>query len=236
MFLTGEREIEDFTERDKAIFGVFIAAEIVICVAAFYFAVQLGKLNRQPATPISTQKLPKRGALLLLGALSLALCLFLCGVKLPIEPTTALWGIFAACSVVPLLLLGASVALNKLYQSRLQRKNVRQMQNYLMSHREDAQRTAGQKLLLLRRCLWLTDLYAAVLLLLGVGVCLCGGALVGSDLTVPVCFYGAFLIQCALCRIRFSNSTANVGERAELMPEEEYPQIYGIAHRAAARP
>lgn len=240
-FLTGEREISDFTTRDKYIFAGFIVVEVLTCVALGYYTHQAAKANRPTAEALAEMQknVPKRGAWLLAGALALSLAVNCIGIAVRPHLTEAAkapvaWS-FGICCAIPPVLAGISMLLSAWTTRKLRGKNVRQLQAFLLSHREDAAQTAKEKLAVMKRLRRLTDIYAAAFLVWGLGIAFCGGLLPKNGFTVPICFYGAFVLNCALIRIRFKTVYGKKAQTPAVMEETEYPTIYGLARKAAEK-
>lgn len=238
VLLTGGRDMKDFTDMDKKVFAAFIAVEVLTCVVMFIFAFRAGKLNAASnPQPQEKPQIPKRGGLLLVIAWVLSLMTLCIGITtrniLHAGLLKAVPWLFGICALLPLVLLGVSLLLNRLYTRRMERMDVRQIQEFLFSHRENARRTADEKQAFLSRWGLLTDIYAGVLFLLGLAVSFFGPLTAIQDLHVPITFYGAFLLQCGLCRIRIPDRlAAKEGEQGEIR-EEDFPRIYGLAKQAA---
>lgn len=238
--LTGGREIADFTPADYKFFVGFLAAEAVTVVIMFMFAVKAGKVNKPVSESVPPTRLEKilrrRGVLLLVCAGALGFATFLLGLIAEnlSSRNTAAW-FFWICAILPVLLAALSVALQTSYFRRLEKKTVAQMQDFVLSHREQAEETARLKLRQLGFIRRLTACLAVFFAVLGVGCGFWGGILTGSNTTfhVPVIFWSALLYLCALTRLRLPTPVALIEDDPYRASEEDYPVIYAIARASA---
>ena len=156
--LTGGREVADFTQRDKQImigFGVVEALTFgVMLLSAVMVGKQVGR-SMPKAEPISLTKAEmarrRTGALLMWGSLVLALAAQIGGIFLwkqndAYVTTGAKWlcgmGFLLGLVVLPLVSVGATAV----YRRRFSQMTVQEANAFVLSHREQAERTAQQKL------------------------------------------------------------------------------------------
>ncbi len=242
--LTGGREVEDFTDSDKIIMTVFIVVEIATVIVAFLLAVLLGneqgKRFRQQIHTVEANRdknTKRRGTALMAVSFIVALGAMIGGIVLSEELSAQLqelsqWllGISIAVAAVALL---ANIVLEKWYVGRFNNRQVSQVYQFIYSHREHAERTAKQKLSLLKRWRFFTGVYSLLLGVLGLCVALCGGILYDSGSAVVLCFAASLLIMCAFSRIRFAVSQNIFDEDKSYVSEQQYPHLYAIAKKAA---
>lgn len=244
--LTGGREAADFTSRDKQVMIGFGIVEVLTVSAAFLSAVMLGRqLGRSmPKTePVSLTKAEmarkRTGALLLWGSFLLAFAAQIGGIFLWKQNDTwvtsgAKWlcgmGYLLGLVVLPL----ASVLATVLRKKQFQKMSVSEANAFVLSHREQAEQTAERKLGQLRAIRLTSNGYGLFLLLLGLFLSLLSGYLYRSDsFTVPRVFGAAFLMAAAAQQILLPPPKAFLEEIDGLLPEEDYPQLYALARRAA---
>ena len=244
--LTGGRDTADFTDRDKQVMLCFGVVEVLTVAAAFLSAVMVGRqVGRsmpkvEPITLTKGEKARKRtGAWLLWGSLLLALAAQICGILLWKQNDAwvtggAKWlcgmGYLLGLVVLPL----ASVLEAVLQNRRLQRMSVSEGNAFLLSHREQAEQTAQRKLGQLRILRLASNGYGVFLFLLGLFLSVLSGYLYRSDsFTVSRVFGAAFLMAAAAQQILLPPPKAFLEEIDGFLPEEDYPQLYALAHRAA---
>lgn len=246
--LTGGRDVAYFTATDKKVMEGFIAVEIITCIIMFVFAVMAGVQTGKEVkkTLPMTQYAPKtkwqmvvrrRGAVM--AALSLICAFFISvaglniGKNMDEASRTVFKCIFAVCLVIPIVTTVFNVVLKKLYVRKINNMQAVDLQNFIISHRDLAKETSERKLSLLRRLRIFTGIYAVILLLFGVGLAFCRGAMSDADLSGWCIFVSAILILSALSRIRFSTPKAVFEDDKTYIPESEYPELYRLAERAA---
>ena len=195
------------------------------------------KNPRQSVTPLRLDKiLRRRSVLLLIIPYVLALTTILLGViygrSLDRTLTTTLFWI---CAVLPVVLGVASVLLRNSYIGSFAQKSVAQMQEFILSHREQAEKTAAEKLRLLGKVRKLTGCYAAVFVLLAFGCGFCGGALVGTNTAVQllITYWSGILYLCALTRLHLPTPAVVLEDDPFMALQEEYPKLFAIAKEAS---
>lgn len=244
--LTGGREVADFTQRDKQImigFGVVEALTFgVMLLSAVMVGKQVGR-SMPKAEPISLTKAEmarrRTGALLMWGSLVLALAAQIGGIFLwkqndAYVTTGAKWlcgmGFLLGLVVLPLVSVGATAV----YRRRFSQMTVQEANAFVLSHREQAERTAQQKLGRLRFIRLASNVYGCFLFLLGIFLAFLSGYLYRSDtISVARLFGAGFLMAAAAQQILLPVPKAFFEEMDGLLPEQDYPQLYALAHRAA---
>lgn len=246
VFLTGGRDFGEFLPRDRTVFIGLAVVEGITTFFAFFFAVKLGKMNQyqRPAEPISLTKAERvrarRGGLMAAASLVISLALYILGIFLWKEnPGLPFGGAKAALGA--LFTLGALLIVFSLLgvwrmKKRYNSMSVAQMQDFLLSHREQAEQTAARKLKGLQTRRRLANGYAVFLGLLGAALALFSGWVYQSDdFAVPREFFCAFLILAAFDQLQFPIPKAVVEELENVLPEDEYPNLYRIAREAARK-
>lgn len=243
-YLTGGKEIADFSHSDQLVFWCFIGSEIAVCIALLAVAGALGRANRQdrlgPAGPVSlsdTEKiLRRRSVVLQILACVLVVAADLIGAcsgrDFDQEQRTRVL-ILAYCLPIAALLFGfLSYLFSRLLVRHFERMNVAQQQQWLMSHREQAESVAEQKLRLLAAIRRGTDAFAIVLTLLGLFGAFFQGMSRMTDHVFPV-LLAAIVADLGITRFRFPAPRSVLQEGFDLLEESEYPELYALAARAA---
>ena len=143
--------------------------------------------------------------------------------------------LFWICILLPLVFAGLSVGLRILYIRNLQNKSVRDMQRFLISHRDEAGKTAAEKLRLLLKLCNFTLIYTLLFPLMAFGCGFLGQAVTGANTAwdVPLTFMSGFLYLCAIHRIHFTAAAPSAMQDPLMAKREEYPQIYELAEECA---
>lgn len=243
--LTGGREVEEFTDLDGIIMTVFMIVEIATVIIELVFAVLFGKEQgkrfRQPVQQAETKtnkQSEKHGNILLFVSWVAAFGIQLGGIVLGkdlsvqlLNLTGWLFGIACCLSVLSLLL---SILLKKRYIDRWNSQKIAQMNQFVYSHRENAERTAEEKLSFLKGWRFFTGAYTVFLGLLGVCIAMCSCIYCNNvSVSVPLCFVATMLISIPLTRIRFRPHRAEFDENKAYVSREAYPRLYALADRAA---
>lgn len=244
VILTDGRDVKEFTDNDRIVMTVFIVVEIATAIVAMLFAVLSGKeqgkqVQQQANMPTADcdKNTKRRGTALLVLAFVVAVGAMIGGgllkKNLPVQLQNFSGWLFATCIAVSAGFLLLSIVLKNWYVGRFEKQQVGQIQQFVYSHRESAEQTAAQKLALLKKWRLFTDIYGALLGVLGVCVALCGGILYSSGSAVPVCYVASLLIMCAFSQVRFLMPKKAFVEDKAYISEEQYPQLYAIAKKAA---
>lgn len=252
VFLTGGRELEDFSKLDWMIFSCFLIIEITTIVITFVFAIKTGKENNKAlneiksdssianevnALPALTEKRERRrGILMLITAWILSLMFMILGIVLQ-KNSAGAYGLtlkilLAVSCVIPALLLPLNILLKKKYIAKWNAMNVSELQQYFLSHREDAIKTSALKMKILKRLQLISDIYAGLFCLCAIAIAVCAGALFDTDVSVPLCFYAGILFLTSISRIRFKPGKSFFQEDETYVDADEYPELYRIAKEA----
>ncbi len=246
VLLTGGRDVGEFLPGDKQVLIGLAVVEGITILFTFFFAVKLGKMNQyqRPAPPISLTKAERvrarRGFLMAAGSLVLSFALYILGIIFwKMMPGLSCDGAKAALGagfVLGVLLLVGSLLGVWRMKKKYNGMSVAEMQSLLLSHREQAEQTAARKLRGLQTRRRLANGYGVFLGLLGAGLALFSGwAYQSDDLAVPREFFCAFLILAAFDQLQFPIPKAVVEELEDVLPENDYPDLYRIAREAARK-
>ena len=243
LFLTGGREVENFTQTDKRVMTVFIVVEIATMVATLLFAGLYGRergkqLRQQPVAANGWDKPTKnRAAFLWVASLVLAFAGQIGGVifgkALSLQSRELCGWLMGGSICLAAVALLINVLLGKWYARRFDKQQICQVQQFVYAHREKAEQTAVQKLALLQECRAFSELYAVFLGCLGLCVALCSGVLYSSSSGTVLLFFAAFLMLSALSRVRFPVSQKVFEEERAYVTQQQYPRLYAVAQRAA---
>lgn len=243
--LTGGREVVDFTPRDKQIMAAFTVAEFVtvavVMVSAVMLGRQVGKSMPKPEaiTLTKAEKIRRRRGLLLVAAsFLLGFGMYILGILLwkkqpclDVGRGTVL--LIAGYALAVLLPVGGYLGLIRI-RRRYGSMSVAERQQFILSHREQAEETAAKKLRDLRNQRRVVNVYAVSLGVLGVVLAFFSGWLHQSDTwVVPRVFFCAFLILAAFGQLQLPVPRVFVEDMEDVLPEEEYPNLYRLARRAA---
>ena len=196
--LTGGREISEMNTRDHWVMVGLILAELM----TIFLALKLGKMEQpsdgaeQPSDgaeqPNPTRANRMRFAWNLFTyavALGIPVLLALPGIRLREHSSVELLSLFKGIGDICWALAVAAIAVNvwglQRFRRRYQQMNAKQMSEFLLSHREQASRTAAEKLRLLCSIRRGTNAYALVLLLLGIVLGVCFGC-TGSKVSYAI--------------------------------------------------
>jgi len=237
VLLTGGRDVGEFTAQDSLVMTGFLFAEVLTVVLTFIFALRAGKANRgnapQPELPpqTKTQKIIRsRKVFRLALSMGLAYLLFLAGTAVGMPRSTAGVMVLGMLALWAALLLG-NILLYRGYKKRMQAQDVRQMQSFLLSHRDSAEETAREKLAVLRKWLRRTNVYALGILLCGMVLAFGLGAL-QIPYTLIFAVPGLLITAFAL-RIRSAAPKSIFEDDNTYLAEEDYPRLHQLARKAA---
>ena len=240
--LTGGREISEMNTRDHWVMVGLILAELM----TIFLALKLGKMEQpsdgaeQPSDgaeqPNPTRANRMRFAWNLFtyaAALGIPVLLALPGIRLREHSSVELLSLFKGIGDICWALAVAAIAVNvwglQRFRRRYQQMNAKQMSEFLLSHREQASRTAAEKLRLLCSIRRGTNAYALVLLLLGIVLGVCFGC-TGSKVSYAI---SALLILVSSQQLPIRAAKAELEDLQNILPEQEYPRLYGAAKQAA---
>ena len=233
--LTGGREISEMNTRDHWVMVGLILAEL----ATVFIALKLGKAEQLP--DVAEQPKPTRAnrmrfawnLVTYAAALGIPVLLALPGIWLRERGGAEMLSLFKGIGDICWALAVAAIAVNvwglQRFRRRYQQMNAKQMSEFLLSHREQASRTAAEKLRLLCSIRRGTNAYALVLLLLGIVLGVCFGC------TVRKVSYAvsALLILVSAQQLPIRATKAELMDWQNLLSEQEYPRLYQVANQAA---
>lgn len=227
--LTGGREIADFTDTDWVYFGAMIVLEILTFGAALILAAKLGKIQNPYAAP-PEKKSNFRAMLTVSSAMAIATVFFGLGCAVEKFGRVGAPYLYAACVTVVALAVFANFLLAKRQRQTYQQMSVADLQKFLLSHREEAEKAAAQKQELLLRLQRNTDLWALALGVLGALSALSAGAWGGASL-IALALVSVLILLPAVARIRLPRSKA-IFDQNGYVSAQDYPTLYALAEKA----
>ena len=242
VFLTGSREISDFTDTDKMIFVGFIIAEFLTLAVIIFCLIKFDRLNKKNGTNAEKQTskpaVDKRRVAITIASFVALFATMLSGIFLENHFDTFsenLIGIIAITAfLLPFIFLLINVIIHHIYSKKLNRKSFTESQQYWLSHRKNAEETIQKKLSLLKKLIIINDLYSILLVVCAfVSAFLLGVIKDGGDFVAPlfVCF---IIISGATLRIRLKTPDKFFEEDKTYVSEDDYPALYALARKAAA--
>lgn len=252
VYLTGERELEDFSKQDWIVFSCFLLIEVITVAVTFVFADKTGKENTKALNELksdqsrvhSMNNLPtsqgkrerRRGIIMLLAAWILSLIFIILGIifqkYLTGDLDFTLKILFTVSCVFPVLLLPLNILMKKKYIAKWKTMKVSELQEYLLSHRKESLTTSTYKMKVIERLQLLSDVYAGVLCLFAIIIALYAGILSSTDLSTPLGFYSGILFLTSISRIRFPRKMSYLQEDESFVEVDDYPELYRLANEA----
>ena len=238
--LTGEKEWVEFTTRDNFVLVGFASLAIVSLVAyiffLFKFAASFAKEKNKGMLPYKSVK-TIYVALEVMEAIIIPVILFFIGMALGNVASKSIQSAALIVMIVSASLLGisyiwGSVAMH-FYKKNFDAKKPEEAQQYIFSHREHAEKTADEKLKVLKRTINAVNLYSTFLVILCVASSLTAGIVITNAV-----WSVAILVLCVLTMIsvflRFrAPESKSAFEDESYVKEEDFPRIYALAQKAA---
>lgn len=230
--LTGGRESDEMNTADHWVMVGLILAELM----TIFIALKLGKMEQlsdgveQPKPTRANRMRFAWNLVTYVAALGLPVLLALPGIWLREHGGAEMLSLFEGIGDICWAL---AVAVNvwgvQCLRRRFQQMDAKQTSEFILSHREQAAQTAAEKLRLLCSIRRATNAYAVVLLLLGLVLGVCFGC-TGSKVSYAV---SALLILVSAQQLPIRAAKAELADLQNLLPEQEYPQLYAVANQAA---
>ena len=250
VWLTGEREVSEFTPADKQIMGAFIAVEIATAAASALCLIRWLKLPKRGAPPAGessgqnsrpmsdTEKTAHRRANLL-AVIAAVLCVgaeiagIISGKGASAEAKRALVPLLTAGLLLPFVLILINHLLFHTVKKHLERMPVAEFDQWVLSHREQAMQVAENKLRLLRVIRIAACIYALFLVILGLGDAFLIGFCTNGELLTALLFLSVYPAASGLMRLRFAPPRTYFDDNGCYIAEEEFPELYAVCRRAA---
>lgn len=249
---------DEFTTRDIILLVCFIVVEVLTLMISLVLAYKANGKSKDeikaelkaeftgkkevPKTALD-KRVKRRGTLLIIAAFVLALGFWCGGMVLGFHmenvPLSTIDAIIPNCFGLPMALGVVSLLSTKRYFAKFGHMQVAEQQQYLSAHRVEAAETAAQKLRLLKRIIFFSDLYAVLIGLFGAVGAVCGGMLdiSSSDywLRYPHLLVFALFILAALSRIRFPLGNEYFEDDETYIDTADFPELYRLAAKAQAQ-
>ena len=137
-------------------------------------------------------------------------------------------------SVIPIILFALNLILTKRFTKRITQLNVAEGNAFLLSHRNDAEKTTAEKLKELRRIRKVTTAYTVCMLIPAIAIGMLAGFIATDALPLSlICIlYSGLVFASVLTRLRIRKQIPLDDNVAVLSPDE-YPLIYSMARKAA---
>ena len=145
------------------------------------------------------------------------------------------WGIaFIVIFLLPVLLYIFNGDSQMRFLKKMNSLKVADRNAFLISHRNDAEKTAKKKLRELQRIRRFTTLYTVLIALIGIANAVFGAVLAKSDFIPYVIFvpYSAIIFYSVYIRIR-KKTPVDFGKDVVTISQNDYPVIYSLASKAA---
>lgn len=240
VFVLGGKELSDFTRGDWQFAGVCLVLLIITFIVLFIFAVKSGKNNSgsqvDKTLPKWYKQQQRRGTVLSVLAGITVYAASLLGLVAHRGSTLPAGHIVVAAILgISLLLMGISYFGSRRLDKHFSGMTVAQQQTFLLSHREQAEKTAAEKLRLLGRIRVFCGLYALLLAGMALIIAWFAGAAytTSSSLYYPELVLSWQLLCVACTRIRLPEPKAILEEQKGYLDPGDYPLLYELAQKAA---
>lgn len=242
LFLTGGREIEEFTEADKMIFSGFIIAELltllfmIICIKKSEGINRTNNVYTKPTT--SDIKPDKRRAIISVISSVSVFAVMLCGIfaqKFFNLSTSTAEIVATICLVAPIICVIINLLIKRIYKSVVSKKSLSETQQFWLVHRENTEKYEKKKLTALKRIILINDLYSIFLGVCAYTTAFCAGLSYDSSVSTSIIFLTVIVINAATSRIRLKTPSDFFDEDNCYVSEKDYPAIYALAKKAAEK-
>ena len=166
------------------------------------------------------------------SSLFISIALMIAGLAIP--DSTGLIILLAVLSVIPLITLVLNLIMSKRFIGKFKQMKVAEGNAFLVSHRNDAEKTANEKLHQLRRLRRLTIAYTVLMLLSAIAIALLGGVLtVEFPPAAVICTAYSWLVLASVFLRIHTRKQIELPKEVAVLAKEEYPLIYAMARKAA---
>lgn len=154
------------------------------------------------------------------------------GINLPNSPVLLI--VLSVIAAMPLIMLALNFILSMRFIKKLKSMKVAEGNAFLLSHRDDAEKTTAEKLKQLRRIRHTTTLYTALMLFAAAAIALLGGVL-GLEFppAIVICVIYAWLVMASAVMRIHVRKRIDIPKDVAVLSSEEYPLIYSMARKAA---
>lgn len=143
-----------------------------------------------------------------------------------------LHGCGIACSVFILLLIPINIFLNKKHQAKLSGMNAREIQNYYVSQRENADKSAKRLSSKLKRIRFFTYFYIVFIILCSVFIAFTSN--MGNDhfMATPMLLLSMSIINVLFIKLQKPYTKKDIDENDSYVNEKDFPKLYELAKKA----
>ncbi len=164
--------------------------------------------------------------------LILSFFIMLAGINMPNSPILLIS--LAVISLLPLIALALNYFLSMRFMKKIKSMKIAEGNAFLLSHRDDAEKTAAEKLKQLRRIRHATYVYTAFLFVAAAAIALLGGVM-GLEFppAIVICIVYAWLVMASAALQIHIRKKIDLTKDVAVLSPEEYPLIYALARKAA---
>ena len=154
------------------------------------------------------------------------------GINLPNAPELII--VLSVIAVMPLIMLALNFMLSMRFMKKLKSMKIAEGNAFLLSHRDDAEKTTAEKLRQLRRIRHSTTVYTALMLFAAAAIALLGGVL-GLEFppAIVICVIYAWLVMASAVLRIHARKRIDIPKDVAVLSPQEYPLIYSMACKAA---
>ncbi len=239
----------DLDRGQRIVFSILAAIGLASAVAGCFFVRIWQQLRRKAdSTNGSAEQTPdkqqqKKSSVADVCAFCTVTAVFIAGISLSASfgqgAHTVLRTVFLVCFCLPLAATLTGYTALRIYSARMNSLSVAEANRFMISHRDEAEKTAAGKLRLLRFIRIASGIYAVLLAVCGIGTAFT------YSVYFPVSYknlffvaaelYAFVLIRCAASRIRLPEEAPDYSENKDILPENDFPALYALARRAAEK-
>ncbi len=240
VFLTGGRDISDFTDTDKIIFAGFVVVEILTLGFVIVYAAKTQKYvnkNNSNTQEAAKKSIDKRRTAIGVVSFVVLIATILGGIFARKHFNTIsenLIGIILITTLLfPVLCLIINVIIHRIYIKKLNKKSAAESQQYWLSLRSDPEKATAKKLFVLKSIIRINDIYSIFLAACAFVSAFLLGVVRENDSSIAP-FFICFIVLCgAILRIRLKTPEKFFEENKTYVSESDYPALYDLAKKAA---
>ncbi|MBE6790387.1 MAG: hypothetical protein E7535_04250 [Ruminococcaceae bacterium] len=241
VFLTGGREISDFTEQDKTIFSVFIILEVLTLAFIIICLIKAQKLSDTKSNNIINninKTVDKRHLVINVSSFAALTVTLILGIftekYIDDDYLSNISGIICAIALcLPILFLILNVIIKLIYKKRLGKRSFAENQQFLFSHRDDSKERSKKKLYILKILIIINDIYSIFLSVCAFVSAFFSGIVSDGRYTCGLLLVCYMVLTAATLRIRLEPSDGIFEDDKTYVNENDYPALYNLAKKAA---
>ena len=229
--------------------SVLIAGIAIIAIAACIHHVKRTKQqiagvqdNSDPNFEQAAKQVRTRGILLIVISLFVNFSVQLLGAAInsrySLDQFTLINKVLLALVLFILFCFAANAVLSTIIERRFTKKtqSINELQQYLLSHRNNAETVASKNLFALRVIRFFTSMYSVLLAIAALAIAFLAGVLWNStEMFALIMVFVAmeYAILAVFSRIRFSDEHLCFADDKTYISKNEYPELYALAEKAA---